>query len=137
MLRPVADKFKIASPYGVRTHPVTNELNSFHKGVDFACPVGTPVVACFDGTILSIKSKHDENPAGNRLWLYCGTHRAGYFHLDDDGVRVKPDQRVKAGELLAFSGATGRVSGPHLHFQLENLKTLHHEQPIFEEQNLG
>lgn len=137
LLRPVDKKFPITSPYGIRVHPVTKELNSFHKGVDFGCPIGTPCVACFDGYVGYIRDKDDGNGAGNRLGLYSKTHRALYFHLDDDGIRCKVGWEVKKGDLLAFSGNTGLTDGPHLHFGLENLKTMNHEEPIFDEDNIG
>lgn len=136
LIRPVNAKWPIVSPFGYRIHPVTKK-RSFHKGVDFACPVGSPVIASFSGEIKIVRLKDDGNPAGNRLWLYGDFERAGYFHLDDDGFNVKPGDKVKEGMLLGFSGDTGRVSGPHLHFQLEDLKTETPIEPIFEETRVG
>ncbi len=133
MFRPVNKKHPVTSPFGVRTHPVSGK-QSFHKGVDFGCPVGSPCVASFDGVVEVVRLKADGNAAGNRVWLYDKTNRAGYFHLDDDGFNVKQGQAVKAGELLAFTGDTGVVTGPHLHFQLEDLKTMIAIEPVFDEE---
>lgn len=133
VLRPVHKAFPVSSPFGKRKDPKTKKEGVDHKGVDFACPVGTPCFACFDGYIGYVRLKEDGNGAGNRLGLYNKTHRALYFHLDDNGIRVKPGDEVKAGDLLAFSGNTGRSTGPHLHFQLEDLHTLNAIEPIFEE----
>jgi murein DD-endopeptidase len=129
--RPVDQKFKVSSPYGPRTHPVTKQPESFHTGVDFACPVGTPAVAVCDGVVELLRTKADGNGAGNRLWLYTKTKRIGYFHLDDDGFVAKKGQAVKEGELVAFTGNTGRSTGPHLHLELQDLKTMKHEEPVF------
>lgn len=135
LVRPVHKAYLVSSPFGYRTDPKTKKTNTAHKGVDFACPVGTPCFACFDGYIGYVRLKEDGNGAGNRLGLYNKTHRALYFHLDDGGIRVKPGDNVKAGDLIAFSGNTGRSTGPHLHFQLEDLNSLEAIEPKFEDLN--
>lgn len=132
--RPVDKRFLIISPFGPRKDPI-NGKPDFHKGVDFGCPVGSPVLACFDGTVTANKTKDDNNGAGNRLWLDSGTMRALYFHLDDDGFVAKPGIKVKEGQLVAFSGDTGRVTGPHLHFQFQDLTTGLFIKPEFKEDN--
>lgn len=135
MKRPVDSKFPISSPFGPRVDPKTKEPNVFHKGVDFACPVGTPCIACFDGYVGYIRLKADGNGAGNRLGLYNSKRRALYFHLMDDSFFVKPGEKVVAGQLLAQTGDTGKSTGPHLHFQLEDLKSLQPIEPVFEDES--
>lgn len=132
--RPVDKKWRISSPFGTRVDPKTKEPGKFHKGVDFACPVGSPCFASFGGVVEAVKKKDDGNDAGNRLWLYSTKFRAGYFHLDDDGFVAKQGQKVKKGELVAFSGETGRCTGPHLHFELQDLKSYTPIEPVFEDE---
>ncbi len=131
VLRPVPSKFRISSPFGDRIHPVTKE-KSFHKGVDFSCPEGTEARACFDGVVALLKTKEDGNGAGNRLSIYGKAHRALYFHLKDDGFMCNLGKRVKKGEIVALTGKTGRVTGPHLHFEIRIINSDKPIQPEFE-----
>lgn len=133
VLRPVDPKFRISSPFGERRHPITKE-RKFHRGIDFACPQGTPVKACFDGTILLLRDyKTPPIEAGNRLGLYCKNVRALYMHLDE--FAVKMGQTVKKGDILAFSGNTGASTGPHLHFELRDINSDNYFEPEFEDEN--
>lgn len=85
---------------------------SVHRGIDFRAAPGTPVRAAGPGTVRLAK---DLFFGGNLVFL---DHGFGWFtsyaHLSR--ISVKPGQEVRAGELLGLSGATGRVSGPHLHW---------------------
>ena len=89
----------------------------WHKGYDFATPIGTPVVAPESGTILY--TEYQEGGAGN----YIGLSPDGYpeqtikfFHLSR--YPVKAGQKVKAGETIAFTGESGVGTGPHLHMEV-------------------
>jgi murein DD-endopeptidase MepM/ murein hydrolase activator NlpD len=91
-----------------------------HKGVDFKAPVGSPVVAPFDGVV----ERRNWNFAGNGNCLdirdpATGRH-AIFLHLDVLPKDVKPGRRVKKGEVIASSGNSGRSYAPHLHYQLED-----------------
>jgi murein DD-endopeptidase MepM/ murein hydrolase activator NlpD len=91
-----------------------------HKGVDFKTPVGTPVVAPFDGTI--VKRNWNWRFNGNSLEVVdakSGRH-AIFLHLDVLPKEMAPGRRVKKGEVLAQSGNTGHSFAPHLHYQLED-----------------
>lgn len=136
LLRPVYSKYPVSSGFGYRIHPHTG-IRTFHDGIDFACPIGTPVFACADGYVAAVKSKDDKNGAGNRIWLRIKGYRAMYFHLDDDGFRVKVGDNVKRGDLVAFSGNTGLSKGPHLHFELLNSSTYQPVEPIFEDKEFN
>ncbi|MGW2340585.1 peptidoglycan DD-metalloendopeptidase family protein [Streptomyces sp. NPDC001661] len=85
-----------------------------HTGQDFAVPTGTPVRAVGAGTVVFTGCG---DGFGNQVVL---RHADGYYtqyaHLSRIGVRV--GDRLAAGETLALSGATGNVSGPHLHFEV-------------------
>lgn len=102
------------SHYGPRRHPITGKVK-FHHGVDVACPIGTPLIAGADGEIVH----HGSGASGGFVLII--RHEANwhsvYYHLQKPSHRHK-GERVKAGDLVAYSGNTGRSTGPHLHFEL-------------------
>lgn len=110
---PVDRRWRISSGFGERFHPLRGRL-SRHYGVDIAVPVGTAVRAPAAGVVRKIRYGR-----ANGRWIEVD-HGAGvrtlYCHLSK--VRVKRGQKVKKGDLIARSGATGRVTGPHLHYQV-------------------
>lgn len=112
MRKPVSDRFKISSPFGWRVHPKTGK-KSFHNGIDIACPAGTPIIAPFDGVVALTRS----SSGGIQLILtHEGGLRMGFAHLSGYADGIKPGVRAKAGQVIAYSGNTGRTTGPHLHF---------------------
>lgn len=102
---------KITSEFGTK-RVYNNQLKSFHSGIDFKAKVGTEIYAANDGVV---KLVQDRFYAGNSIVI---DHGQGvftcYFHLSK--MNVKIGQKVKRGELIALSGDTGRITGPHLHF---------------------
>lgn len=136
LFRPVDAKWGISSPFGASD---SNLREGPHKGVDFACPVGSPIRACFDGVILLRKTEDEINKKktkdgkakeGNRLGLYNRDYRALYWHLQD--FECKLGQKVKRGDIIGWSGKTGNASGPHLHFELRILNSDKAVRPEFE-----
>lgn len=99
--------YKIYSNYGWRRRRM-------HYGVDLSYPMGTPVVAAFDGIVRVSKSN-----AGGYGQLVVIRHDNGletyYAHLSKR--LVNPGQLVMAGDTIALGGSTGRSTGPHLHFE--------------------
>ena len=100
----------IASAFGWRVNP----WPEFHSGVDLEADYGTPVHAAADGTVLSTGW---EGGFGNKVDLDHGNgYHSWYAHLSRFAVHV--GERVHRGEVIAFVGATGDATGPHLHYQL-------------------
>lgn len=102
---------KITSAFG--TKRVYNDvLRSYHSGTDFKAKVGENIVAVNDGIV---KLASDRFYAGNSVII---DHGQGiytcYFHLSK--INVKVGEKVRQNQIIGLSGATGRVTGPHLHF---------------------
>ena len=111
-IKPV-NSTQITSPYGYRIHPVSGTY-TLHSGVDWYVPTGTAVKASSSGVVVS---------AGwSGAYGYCVDikHPNGtmtrYAHLSS--IAVAYGQNVTQGQVIAYSGATGVVTGPHLHFEL-------------------
>ncbi|CUX95982.1 Murein DD-endopeptidase MepM [Candidatus Gullanella endobia] len=111
---PTVKQFRVSSNFNLkRLNPVTGVISP-HRGVDFAVPIGTPLLAVGDGEV--IVSKRD-NTAGNYVTIRHGRqYITRYMHLKK--LFVKPGQKVKRGDRIALSGNTGRSTGPHLHYEL-------------------
>jgi len=105
------DAYLITSEYGAREDPVTGE-EGFHTGVDIAAPVGMPVMAAATGTV-TMAGEHGN--FGKAVMLNNGGFRTLYGHLSI--VIVERGQVVSAGEVIGYSGNTGKSTGPHLHFE--------------------
>ena len=102
-----------ASGFGMRRNPFTGE-NSLHRGVDFAAPLGTPVIAPADGQVVSVDYSAD---FGKTLVIDHGYGvRTIYCHLSR--AKVKVGQKIKRGEGIAAVGDSGRSTGPHLHYEV-------------------
>jgi murein DD-endopeptidase MepM/ murein hydrolase activator NlpD len=87
------------------------KTSSPHQGLDFRVPSGTPVMAMNDGTVLLARLLYFE---GNFVVLDHGQGLLTlYLHLSE--FKVKEGDRIKRGQVIGLSGATGRATGPHLH----------------------
>jgi murein DD-endopeptidase MepM/ murein hydrolase activator NlpD len=90
------------------------KLASIHKGTDFRAPMGTQVRAGNSGTVILAQPLYYE---GNCVMIDHGLGLTSIsMHLSR--IDVKPGQHVEKGQLLGLSGATGRVTGPHLHWAI-------------------
>ncbi len=105
----------MTSTFGPRMHPILKTVR-IHKGVDWAAPVGTPIVAAFDG---QIAFEGDGKGYGNLIRI---THANGretrYAHMQRFAANISVGSAVKAGDLIGYIGTTGLSTGPHLHFEL-------------------
>ena len=106
--------FHLSSPFGVRVDPITG-IGKMHTGMDFACPPGNPVYATGDGTVTLVES--DFYGYGNHIEVDHGFgYVSRYSHLSD--MYVYPGQKVLRGDCIGKSGQSGRVTGPHLHYEV-------------------
>lgn len=103
----------IGDKFGMRFHPLQLKWK-MHNGVDIRAATGTPVKAFRDGKI--VQSSY-AGGAGNMVVVDHGNGlQSRYMHLSR--FTVKPGDSVTAGQVIALSGATGGVTGPHLHFEI-------------------
>jgi murein DD-endopeptidase MepM/ murein hydrolase activator NlpD len=103
----------LSASFGNREDPFTGRPD-FHPGIDVSTPRGTPVVAPADGVVVFVGKKKGYGKA------LVVDHGFGvvtrYGHLD--GWDVRPGQRVRRGDVIAFVGNTGRSTAPHLHYEV-------------------
>ena len=110
---------KINDPFGPRTNPVTGQAQ-LHNGVDLAATVGTVVAAPADGTVTAL---YTDDTGGNQLVItHDNGYKTGYAHLSRYAVSL--NQKVVTSQVIAFTGATGHVTGPHLHFTVRDTKNM-------------
>lgn len=105
----------MVSGYGMRPHPILR-YNRMHEGVDFRAEVNTEVFATGDGTVVHA----GRNGAfGNLLEI---DHGFGiitrYAHLNSFASGLRVGSTVSRGDIVAYSGNTGRSAGPHLHYEV-------------------
>jgi hypothetical protein len=124
--------FSAGSSFQVtQTYPesVTHRTRDSMYAVDIAMPVGTDIVAARDGIVFDVASTNFKGgPNADqyadlanlvRVLHDDGTY-ALYAHLNWNTIRVRPGDRVRAGQYIADSGNTGFTSGPHLHFAVQH-----------------
>lgn len=110
---PVKGKYRLSSHYnGNRRHPVTGRIAP-HNGTDFAAPTGTPILAAGDGRVTRVEN----HPIAGKYVVieHGGQYRTRYLHMSR--IDVKRGQTVTRGQQIGAVGATGRVTGPHLHYE--------------------
>jgi Peptidase family M23 len=102
---------EISSRFGNR-RVFNGRLKSYHNGLDFRSPKGTPVYASNSGVVKLAKNLFY---SGNAVLIDHGTGIFTiYAHLSK--IKTAVGRRIEKGQLIGLSGATGRVSGPHLHW---------------------
>lgn len=112
------DKYPITSGYGPREYWYNNQLvRDFHSGVDQGAPEGTRIVATADGIVSFAGISAGDYGAFKVTIEHKATLRTLFLHMRS--VSVKAGQHIKAGDIIGEVGRTGKVTGPHLHTQIE------------------
>ncbi|MFY0685570.1 MAG: M23 family metallopeptidase [Cyclobacteriaceae bacterium] len=115
-IQPVSNKDlkRFSSGFGYRIDPI-HKIRRMHEGCDFSLEVGTPVYATGDGTIRWTRSSL--SGYGRQIEIDHGFgYRTKYAHLDM--FNVKKGQKVKRGDLIGYSGNSGKSTAPHLHYEV-------------------
>lgn len=102
----------ITSRFGLR-NPTTPTVPKYHTGLDIAANTGTVIIAAMDGTVELASSEGDY---GNHLKIVNGEVMTLYAHCNT--LYVKEGEEIKQGQQIAEVGATGNVTGAHLHFEI-------------------
>jgi murein DD-endopeptidase MepM/ murein hydrolase activator NlpD len=108
---------------GFGWEPPRGRCRHFHKGIDIAAPLYSPVRAAGPGIVVFAGANpYDRSP---RAWIVIIAHAENlvswYAHLDDRShpIVVRAGESVVTGQVLGYEGLTGRTTGPHLHWMVE------------------
>lgn len=114
-LRAPVEFSRISSNFNLRRkHPLHKRITA-HRGIDYAAPSGTPILAAGDGRV---KAASRTKANGNYLVVNHGEqYVTKYLHLSKFGRNIKSGARVKQGQIIGYVGATGYATGPHLHYE--------------------
>ena len=122
---PADSEYPISQGFqGERTHSTPDS----EFAIDIVMPVGTPILAARDGTVMDVEEDFNRGGSDRGKFVDKANHvrilhddgtMALYAHLDLASVGVRPGARIRAGQQIARSGNTGFSSGPHLHFAVQ------------------
>ena len=106
---------RLTSGFGGRFHPILG-YTRMHTGVDWAAPIGTPIFAAGNGTIIKAGR---ESGYGNRVEIqHANGYITTYNHMTGFARGISEGIRVKQGQVVGFLGMTGLATGPHLHYEV-------------------
>lgn len=115
LMKTPLDGARLTSRYGSRRHPVLGYVRA-HRGLDFGAPTGTPVYAAGDG-VIERSSRYGSY--GNYVRIrHNDSYKTAYAHLSKYGAGIRQGVRVRQGQIIGYVGATGRVTGAHLHYEV-------------------
>jgi murein DD-endopeptidase MepM/ murein hydrolase activator NlpD len=115
LMKTPVDGARISSGFGERFHPILG-YTRMHKGIDFAVPQGTPVMAAGAG---KVTFRGWAGEYGNLVVIDHGNgYSTAYGHLSRFAEGTRVGEHVSQGEIVAYSGMTGLATGPHLHYEI-------------------
>lgn len=119
-VQPLSAYTGVSSPWGVRVHPITG-VTSMHNGTDYARSGinGTPILSIADGVVVARIDSFATTGTGNSLVIaHAGGVRSQPMHMAQP-TSLRVGDRVEAGQVIGYVGATGGVTGPHLHLEVK------------------
>lgn len=134
---------KITSNYGNRSFYMQDRLVSdFHKGIDLIDKneKNDHIIAFEDGIVIetrdSVEGYDATKSAGNYVYIkHDNNYTTRYLHMKLGSVRVKKGDKVKKGSIIGYTGATGYVTGTHVHFEIRNNNIAEDPLPYLEGTN--
>jgi murein DD-endopeptidase MepM/ murein hydrolase activator NlpD len=115
LLRTPVNGARLSSRYGKRRHPVLG-YTKMHRGLDFAAPRGTPIMAGGDGVV---EMAQRNGSYGNYVRIrHNNNYKTAYGHMKNFGRSIRRGKRVRQGQIIGYIGTTGRSTGPHLHYEI-------------------
>lgn len=110
-----SDDVRLTSGFGIRFHPLLNQ-RKLHAGVDWAGPIGTPIVAAGNGNIEEAGYK---GQYGNYVRIrHANGYQTAYGHMRGFAPGIQTGIKVEQGQVIGYLGSTGLSSGPHLHYEV-------------------
>lgn len=115
LMKTPIDGARLSSRFGKRRHPVLG-YTKMHRGVDFAAPSGTPIMAAGRGTV---EMAGWNGSYGRYIRIrHNGQYKTAYAHMSRIARGVVAGKRVRQGQIIGYVGTTGRSTGPHLHYEV-------------------
>ena len=115
LMRTPIDGARLSSRFGRRRHPILG-YTKVHKGIDFAAPRGTPIMAAGRGVVVDARWN---GSFGRYIRIrHNTTYTTAYAHLSGFAKGLRRGNRVRQGQIIGYVGTTGRSTGPHLHYEV-------------------
>jgi len=106
---------KFTSPFGTRFHPILGYSRP-HTGVDWSAPIGTPIFAAGNGTILNAGW---DSGYGRRIEIqHANGYITTYNHMSGFARGISAGTKVRQGQVIGYLGQSGLATGPHLHYEV-------------------
>lgn len=106
---------RFRSGFGARRHPILGYVR-MHTGVDWAAPVGTPIIAAGNGVI---EKAGWAGGYGKQIMIrHANGYETSYNHQSAFAKNIKVGMRIRQGQVIGYLGQTGLATGPHLHYEL-------------------
>ncbi|TPI36766.1 M23 family metallopeptidase [Mesorhizobium sp. B3-1-6] len=106
---------KFRSGFGARRHPILGYVR-MHTGVDWAAPIGTPIIAAGNGVVEKVGWA---GGYGKQIIIrHANGYETSYNHQSAFAKGIEPGVRVRQGQTIGYLGQTGLATGPHLHYEL-------------------
>jgi murein DD-endopeptidase MepM/ murein hydrolase activator NlpD len=115
LIRKPVPEAEMTSGFGMRFHPILGYSRP-HTGVDWAAPVGTPILAAGSGVILTAERN---SSYGNHIEIqHPNGYVTTYSHMSGFARGIASGGRVRQGQVIGYLGQTGLATGPHLHYEV-------------------